>query len=232
MFGPVLEFRVVHAAFVLLIVGVCARARAAERARVVLEFARQGAAAQVCPDEGTFRALVGARLGYDPFVSESSLTLRVLLVPRAGGLDGRLALTSEGQLKGTRTLRSGGDDCYELAASLALASAVAVDPEGALARQSGTEAPPPVTPPVTPAPALDRTPAAVPPSAPPPGDTGTALGVTIEAGGGASVGMQPGAAPLFRLGARLAGRGWSAGLEGAASLSSEQQATFGTVSAH
>jgi len=44
--------------------------------------------------------------------------------------------------------------------------------------------------------------------------------------------VQPSVAPLLRLGARLGGRGWSVGLEGAGSLSSERAAAFGTVSAH
>jgi hypothetical protein len=100
-----------------------------ERVKVTLTYSQKDVAAS-CPDEATFRSLVGARLGYDPFVPDGTLALDVQLQRRGKEIVGRLVLTGEdAQKRGERTLRSGVDECFELATSMALAAAVAVDPE-------------------------------------------------------------------------------------------------------
>jgi hypothetical protein len=69
------------------------RSASAEPARVNLTYARRTTAAASCPDEATFRELVAARLGYDPFESGGGLALQVELKPegKGNGPDGTLA---------------------------------------------------------------------------------------------------------------------------------------------
>jgi hypothetical protein len=201
----------------------------AQRARVVLEYGRSGTAEKTCPDAATFRALVAARLGYDAFVdgstSEETLTLRVEFRTRGALVSGSLELRAHGAPRGDRTMNAAPVDCYELAASLALAAAVAVDPEGALARKTAAspEQPPPssaIAPPQSP-----------PPPPPPPAVKATLAGF-LNAGAVVSVGIQPGPAPGVRLGGGLGRRVWSVGLEAVAFLPSEREQPYGTASAH
>jgi hypothetical protein len=212
-----------------------------ERARVVLAYGRSGTAVKTCPDEATFRALVAARLGYDAFVdaskSEDTLTLRVEFRPRGGFVAGSLELLALGSPRGDRTMNAAPADCYELAASLALAAAVAVDPEGALAQKTAASAAqPPPSSAQAPQPALPSSPSTRAPPAPlrPPLPSAekTALARFLHAGAVISVGIQPGTAPGIRLGGGLGRRAWSIGLEAAAFLPSERERSYGTVSAH
>jgi hypothetical protein len=152
-----------------------------ERARVVLRYERSGTAVKACPNEATFRGLVAARLGYEPFVDESALALLVVLRQQAGVVAGRLELTARGEPRGERAMSSAPGDCYELAASLALAAAVAVDPEGVRAQTTAPEpktAPPSARPP--PPPTEQLPPGASPSIKSPPGKTG--LGIVLDAG--------------------------------------------------
>jgi hypothetical protein len=211
----------------------------AERARVVLRYERGGTAVKACPNEATFRGLVAARLGYEPFVDESALALLVVLRQQGGLVEGRLELTARGAPRGERAMSSALGDCYELAASLALAAAVAVDPEGVRAQ---TPAPEPKTTPSSaqppPPPAeqplrAEQLPPAASPSITSPREK-TALGVLLDAGALFSWGLQPGLAPGVRLGGALGGLrgGWSVGLEVAAFLPSTREREYGTVSSH
>jgi cell division septation protein DedD len=214
-----------------------ASAQQTERARVVLRYERSATAVKACPDEATFRGLVAARLGYEPFVDESELALLVELRPRGNVVAGSLELTARGVARGERAMSSAPQDCYELAASLALAAAVAVDPERAGAqatapkRDSEPEKPPPATPPATAPPPGEPGPALHPSTAPPHAET--AMGLLLHPGALVSSGMQPAPAPGLRLGAALAGNGkWSVGLELAAFLPSDQKREYAAVSAH
>ena len=230
--------RSVRRATLPLVMGLCTTAHATERAQVVLSYERAVAAAKECPDEATFRALVAARLGYDPVTREAPLALRVELRPRGGGITGTLELTSDGAARGRRSMNAAPGDCYELAASLALAAAVAVDPEGARAQSTATEPAPaaPAEPQSVAAP--QPTPPAPPPAPPPsrgplpPAPSDDALGIVADAGALVSVGLQPGLALGFRLGGSLRRRLWSLGVEAAAFLPSEREQSYGTVSAH
>jgi hypothetical protein len=205
-----------------------------ERARVVLRYERGGTAVKACPNEATFRGLVAARLGYEPFVDESALALLVELRQQGGVVEGRLELRARGAPRGERAMSSALEDCYELAASLALAAAVAVDPEGVRAQTTAPEpktaAPPSERP--SPLPAEQPLPAASPSITSPRGKP--ALGVLLDAGALFSLGLQPGLAPGVRLGGGLGGLGggWSVGLELAAFLPSAREREYGTVSSH
>lgn len=66
---------------------------AAEPARVSLTYVRKDAAANGCPDEPTFRTLVIARLGYDPFDKTGPLALRVEFRPQGTEIAGSLLLS-------------------------------------------------------------------------------------------------------------------------------------------
>lgn len=215
----------------------CTTAHATERARVVLSYERGEAAAKACPDEATFRALIAARLGYDPVAIEAPLALRVEFRPRGSGITGSLELTSDGAAKGRRSMNAARGDCYELAASLALAAAVAVDPEGARAQSTATE--PASAAPDEPQPVAAAQPVLPPPpyydaapAAPPPPPAENPFGIFVDAGALVSVGLQPGPALGVRLGASLRRGPWSLGVEAAAFLPSEREQPYATVSAH
>lgn len=221
----------------------------AEHPTVVLGYERSGTALKACPDEATFRALVAARLGYDAFVdgggNQNTLALRVEFRRLGALVSGSLQLTAHGAPRGGRTISAAPADCYELAASLALAAAVAVDPQGALAQNAGTAPgqPPPSSEPAAPSIAPLRTP---PPTSPepapstsspppllppfPPAETTTRAGF-LNAGAVVSVGIQPGPAPGVRIGGGLRSGAWSVGLEMVAFLPSEREQPFGTASA-
>jgi len=192
---------------------------------------------KACPDETTFRGLVAARLGYEPFADHGELALLVELRPRGGVVAGSLQLTAGGAARGERAMSSAPEDCYELAASLALAAAVAVDPQGARAGPTAAD-PKTATPPAAPAappaapPPLSAEPRPVDALSPKPPSPESSLDVLLEAGAVVSLGMQPGPAPGLRLGGGLGNGKWSVGVELAAFLPSERERPYATVSAH
>jgi hypothetical protein len=214
----------------------CGAAHATERAEVVLAYERTGAALKTCPDEATFRALVAARLGYEPFAKESSIALRVDFRSRGAAIEGSMKLTSNGERKGERTMSAAQKDCYELAASLALAAAVAVDPEGAQAQRTepgatSDEERRPVPQPPTARPAPTAAPPS--PSAPAaPTHAASPLGFQLDLGPVLSFGMQPSPAVGLRLGGGLRIGPWSVAAEASAFLPTERSAPYGAVSAH
>jgi hypothetical protein len=135
----------------------------AEHASVTLSYTSAQSATS-CPDENTFRGLVAARLGYDPFVGAGVRTLAVDFERRGNEVVGRLDLSAGGDAKSVkRTLRTSAGDCFELATSMALVVAVAVDPN-ALAGSTRPQTPP--EPPPLPTPAPAPTPAAADPRGP------------------------------------------------------------------
>jgi hypothetical protein len=203
-----------------------------ERAKVTLTYSQKDVAAS-CPDEATFRSLVAARLGYDPFVADGTLALDVELQRRGKEIVGRLVLTGEdAQKRGERTLRSGIDECFELATSMALAAAVAVDPEAV--QNLGK---PPTEPEPKPEPAKPLPPPAAPPPKkpppprPPPTHDGFDHGVRLELGGLMPIGMVPAPRGGLRLGAALDAAAFSIGTEAAFLFPSSRESDFGEVSA-
>lgn len=102
----------------------------ADRPMAKLVYARKSGTA-ACPDEDGFRALVAARLGYDPFegAPPEERTVVVTFAREGGALRANLELRDgAGKPAGTRALS--GTQCVELAASTALAVAIAIDPLG------------------------------------------------------------------------------------------------------
>lgn len=97
---------------------------------------------------------VAARLGYDPFV-EDTVSTQVSVQPtsKTSGLSVHLKLQVSGQPAGQRTLVAAPNECHELLKALAMAIAMALDPQSALRPQVPTLAvqeppPPPAAPPL------------------------------------------------------------------------------------
>jgi hypothetical protein len=151
-----------------------------------------------CPDEASFRNLVAARLGHDPFVATGPDAVRVAVARDRGRLHGRVEVTRSGQAPSSaRELSGEADKCEALAAALATTLAIALDP---------MRAPAPVPPPAPPPAAstvviVEQAPA--PPPEPPrpnaPAASPTPIVVFGVAGGVASVA----AAPSFTLGGEI-----------------------------
>jgi len=137
-----------------------ANASAAPTGRLVYSRARD---AESCPDEGTLRRAVAARVGYDPFFPWAQRTV-VASVERVNRqFVANVSLIDEqGIAHGARQLRTSGD-CAELLDAAALAIAIAIDPE-LLAR-------PPAAPPPEPGPPIAPYVVSTPPAAPPPAET-------------------------------------------------------------
>jgi hypothetical protein len=207
---------------VFAVIASCAASSAAEHASVSLTYTRQDSAAS-CPDEATFRGLVAARLGYDPFVASGALALTVDFERRGNEVVGRLNLTGKNDEKrGQRTLRAGADDCFELATSMALVAAVAVDPDAVQARKSAESPVEKPSPPEKPAPPVEPAPRPNPqPARPPPAPPTTPAvdrfehGVRLSLGGVLPVGIVPAPRGGVRAGAAVDVGAWSIGAEGA-----------------
>ncbi len=222
-----------------LALGAPAPVRATERPTATLDYLRQGRTASECPDEATFRALVGAKLGYDPFAAGAPSSLRVVLRRTGSDLSGTLTLASGGTARGERTLHAAGDGCDELAASLALAAAVAIDPDAAARGPTPAAAPVAAEPPVATAPPPPEPP---PPTAPPPPsepptnaasapNAEHALGPRFIAGVFIPWGLTPGIMPGARLGGGFDADSWLVMLEASATLESSKSSPLGTVTA-
>ncbi len=198
-----------------------------------MTYVRKDAAATDCPDEATFRTLVIARLGYDPFDKTGSLALRVEFRPQGAEVSGKLLLTgSAGEKRADRTLRDA--DCFELASSMALATAIAVDPD---AVRGGGSPPPPKEP--DPKPVPPPAPPPEKPKPPPPPDEEvhslwepTSPRGRITAAFVVPVGITPAPHGGVRLGLGVEGNVWSLVAEGVFFFPSSHTEPFGTVSSY
>ena len=219
----------------------------AEHASVTLSYTSAKSATS-CPDENTFRGLVAARLGYDPFVGAGVRTLAVDFERRGSEVVGRLDLSAAGDAKSVkRTLRTGAADCFELATSMALVVAVAVDPNaqpGSSLPLTPPEPPPPAPPPPPPPPvspptkkpqsealAVNDAASAEPRDPDPP--TRSRRNLRFELGGLLTGGVVPALAPGVRAGVGLDSGTWVVRAEGAfiSSGSRENPGGRGDVSA-
>jgi hypothetical protein len=82
-----------------------------------------------CPDDAAVRALVAARLGYDPFVTERvPRTVELRVHQHGGGLQGHVTITDGRTAPAVREMASPSADCEGLVASLAVTIAVGIDP--------------------------------------------------------------------------------------------------------
>lgn len=156
-----------------------------------------------CPDEATFRGLIAARLGHDPFVLDgaSLAIVRLRRVPNSQSLAADVLLENpRGALPRSKTLMGG--DCSALAQSAAVTVALTVDP---LVKKPD---PPPPQP--TPAPQ----PAAPVVETPKEKTPGVPLTGSVSAGASVNWGLAPTAQPVMRAEGRLHLGQWSIGLEG------------------
>ncbi len=126
----------------LVITLVASAAAFAEMPRPVrLDYERLDGAA-LCPDNAAIRAGVAARLGYEPFRDQADDQLRATIRQAGHVLEARIELTdAQGKLKAERRLVSRNRDCAELASSVELAIAIAIDPVGSAPPRSGENPP-------------------------------------------------------------------------------------------
>ena len=202
-----------------------AAAAAADHPELVLDY--HAVDAPGCPDETSFRHLVAARLGYDPFVSVNPNVVHVALTRDHGALHGRIAMAHAGQpASSPRDLAGASDQCAALGEALATALAIAVDPVHALAAPPAPDVPPPSPPaPTPPAPAPAPAPARVPvPAAAPP----LHVGLSELLGGFVSVGDAPTVTIGIDLGVALRVRTFALELDGRIETTpGDEQATSG-----
>lgn len=97
------------------------------RPAVQLELGR-GAGAEACPDVQSMKGAVTARLGYSPFVDRSQARITVQFERGGSGLRARVERREASKRAAVRELSSQAADCTDLARSVELAIAVAVDP--------------------------------------------------------------------------------------------------------
>jgi len=175
---------------------------------ITLDYQR-GDGAGSCPEEESLRAGVAGRLGYDPFTSTAERHVAASVSGAGAGLQARIALTDDARgTSAERRLTSSQTDCSELAATMALAIAMAIDPLVSTrpAPAATVAEPPPVE--------VKESPAVIPivveveraPPAPVVRQAGIPVRAYAAAGAVGTAGMSPGAAygATLELGARRA----------------------------
>jgi hypothetical protein len=127
-----------------------------------------------CPEADALKAIVVARVGYDPFRDAAPNRVSVRLAARGRGMEGHVEWRdAAGKWAGDRTFPSRTDDCHELVRAVGFALAVQIQvlaianaPAGPPADDARTAEVPPPPPVVTP-PATDPQPITVAVVAPP-----------------------------------------------------------------
>jgi len=183
-----------------------------------------------CPDEETLRHAVAARVGYDPFFAWARRTVVVNVVRRRQEFVATVNLIDEQSIAhGARELRTGGE-CRELLDAVALAIAIAIDPQ-ILAHPPESSAPVPPPPPPSTVIAAPP-PVAAPPASPvergpspPPSAAPTAFEASI--GLVASSGDAPNMAAGLSAGGAVRWAPVSVGLEGRVDAPATESATGG-----
>ncbi len=100
---------------------------AASPATAVLHYRTDGTPS--CPNEGWLIGDVSGRLGYQPFQPEAPITVEISVQCTRSGCTAQLSLLKAGAPPRVRTLNAGPGQCRELMESVALALALAVDPQ-------------------------------------------------------------------------------------------------------
>ena len=152
--------------------------------------------AESCPTPSKMRAAVARRLGRDPFERDAEVSFEVVIEPRAPGWAARIVAQGTALGAGSRELTSEAAACESLADAVALAVALAIDPE-AVERTARTPAPAPAlaAPQVTAqAPPSESAPPPAEPAPVPPAATSEFPRTVPYALGLASVGLLPGGA--------------------------------------
>lgn len=119
-------------ALVVALVAIPVVLRAEEPPRVRFASVRT-AGAESCPDTTALARDVARRLGRDPFDPTAERIIEVVLSREPRGWGARIFVRSANGITGTRSLSSLSPNCDELASDVALAVALAIDPDGALA---------------------------------------------------------------------------------------------------
>jgi hypothetical protein len=186
-----------------------------------------------CPDESAIRNSVSARLGYEPWDEKADRTLHASVKRGGRALVGRIELRSrQGKLLGKRELRSQGNDCKDLAASMELAISIAIDPLS-ITRTKPTAAPSPPPPPPSKAdqPKIVYVPSPPPPAPTPPPLPGPPWKLAASLGGMVAFGSAPpSVAGGLTLGLRLRRGLFSVGAEGRFDLPANQDVQGGKIS--
>jgi hypothetical protein len=225
-----------------VVLGFARSAAAQQPASVRLDYERKEGAGS-CPDADLIATSVAERLGYEPFDSTAPDTMKVTIFKKERGLQAKIEMVgSDGKSKAERVLSSRRSDCSDLAATMALAIAIAIDPFHANAPQPANDArpaPPPEPAPMpAPAPPAAKERAAVPAAiiaAPPPpraSPVSPRTPITARAGAGVTGGI--GSAPVRNLGATISvgvrRANLSIDLEGRADLPASVPLRVGEVS--
>jgi hypothetical protein len=216
--GIIAAVRCVFALGVLILATIAARAAyATPTSRLVYS---RSVDAESCPDEQALRRAVAARVGYDPFFAWATRTIVASITRRDRAFVATVDLIDEsGVSHGARELRGEGE-CVELFDAVALAIAIAIDPQS-LSRPAAPPTPPPSEPDAA-APAPVVAPAADPVDATPvrpalaaPSDVRLdSMAFEASVGAVASGGVAPAPAAGLALGAALRWPVVSLGLEG------------------
>lgn len=197
--------RLVTLAVLAVVCLAAASSRATPTSRLVYS---RSVDAESCPDEQALRHEVATRVGYDPFFAWATRTIVAGITRREGAFVATVDLVDEkGVSHGARELRTE-RGCDDLLGAMALAIAIAIDPQSL----SRVGPPPADSAPATPDTSVASTPAAAPPMAAhsdsPPQQPVLArqpspasqLGVEASAGFVASGGVAPNAAAGLSLG--------------------------------
>lgn len=148
-----------------------------------------------CPDAASLRELIAARLGYDPVQRDAETAFVVRFSEEAPAIVASLQRRSrDGAARGSRAMRSETGDCLELASSVALAAALAIDPEASARAAAAPPAPAPEVAKEPPAAAPPPPPAPAPPAevAAAPTSPGPAWALVVGAGPTVGAGHVPG----------------------------------------
>ena len=186
---------------VVAVVASAAPAGAAQPERVKLNYQR-GEGAAACPDASAIVAGVGARLGYEPFEDAAAKRINVSVQVADHALSARIEMIdANGKIIAERVLTSRRSDCTELAATMQLAIAIAIDPFHATA--TGPASPPATEQKPPPAPPVEAPPRVVTSTtiivSPPPRDAPKPAPMTAAVSAAAVGGV--GTAPSMTLGA-------------------------------
>jgi hypothetical protein len=230
--------RIVMGAATVAVSGFATPLAAQQPASVRLDYERKEGAGS-CPDAAAVATSVAERLGYEPFDSTAPDTVKVTVLKKDRGLQAKIEMFgSDGTSRAERVLSSRRSDCGDLAATMGLAIAIAIDPFRANAPPPAHDArpPPPASEPTTmPAPPVPLIVVAAPPppprSAPPASEESPRTPVRARTAVGVVAGV--GSAPVRNLGATVSVGGRRADLsidiEGRADLPASVPLQVGEV---
>jgi hypothetical protein len=193
---------------------------------------QRGPGAMSCPDEAQLREAIAAHLGSDPFSNDGKRLLEIAIDRHEGMLEARVGLVSEtGTAGGERILRSSSPECRDLAAVIALAVSMVLDPLAPPAATADSPRVPPAAWEVPSVPAPPREAEAVAATAAPalqPQPPGPAFAVSLAVLGAVGAASAPNLGMALQLG--IAWPLVSLGLEGQAGLPVRQHVQTSTGS--